>query len=110
MNLTVTGLGKPSDLNKTTYEEYCRLYLIERINDVIPSLTSKITYNGIYRLINIIHSDLFTDLDNETTKIILLNKIYSLFMAQYNEILSREYLMDHLNHLSKICEEFKKGK
>ena len=88
----------PKDLTKETYYVYCRLYLIQKIHDVIP-ISSLIEYRHIATLINGIDPFLFMNLHIETNKILLLNHIYSMFMS-LNAELSKEFLYDIMVHLA----------
>ena len=58
-NQTVNGIN-PRDLTEETYDIYCRLYLIQNINEVIP-ITSLLNYGHVYKLINSIDPILFND-------------------------------------------------
>ena len=98
-NYATTGRVNPKELTEDTYEHYCRLYLIERIYEIIPS-TSNLEYGHVSKLINCISSSLFKNLQLETNKIILLNKIYSLFREATNEIISHEFLYNQMVHIA----------
>ena len=106
---TMLGKVNPRELNETTYYYYCTLYLTERIYEVIP-VTSDIQYGDVAKLINAINPELFERLYVETNKVILLNQIYSLFMQASNEELSREFLYNHVTHLSKYDPELYEDK
>ena len=95
----VIGRINPKDLNEDTYEYYCRLYLIERIYEIIPA-TSEIEYKHVAKIINSIDTILFKNLYVETNKILLLNQIYSLFMQLSNEEISRVFLYERITHLA----------
>ena len=105
MEVKLTGgtqmIGKvnPRDLTPETYEYYCRLYLIERIYEVIP-VTSEIEYRHVAKIINAIDPVLFRNLNVETNRILLLNEIYSRFMTNTDEQLSREFLYDKVAHIA----------
>ena len=98
---TNNGMGgvNPRELTPETYEYYCRLYLIERIHAIIPA-TSPLNYGNVAKLINCIDPILFENLNLETNKLLLLNKIYSLFMSATNEEISREFLYKHVSHIA----------
>jgi hypothetical protein len=98
---TNNGVGgvNPRELTPETYEHYCRLYLIERIYEVIPG-TSTTSYGNVAKLINCIDPILFENLNLETNKLLLLNKIYSLFMSASNEEISREFLYKQVSHIA----------
>ena len=96
---TTIGRINPKELTPETFEYYCRLYLIERIYEVIP-VTSEIQYGNVCNLINSVDSILFNNLQIETNKILLLNQIYALFMQLSNEALSREFLYEKVSHLA----------
>ena len=98
---TNNGMGgvNPRELTPDKYEYYCRLYLIERIYSVIPG-TSGLTYGCVAKLINSIDPILFEDLHLETSKLLLLNEIYSSFMSASNEEISREFLYNHVCHIA----------
>lgn len=104
---TVTGRVNPAELTPETYEYYCRLYLIERIYEEIP-ITSVLEYGHVAKLINSISSTLFKNLQLETNKILLLNKIYSLFRSASNEEISREFLYEKMVHLAS-CDPYLNG-
>ena len=89
----------PRELTSDTYHYYCRLYLIEKIYEVIP-VTSEIEYGHITKLINCIDPVLFKNLYLETNKLLLLNQIYALFMEATNESISREFLYEKMVHLA----------
>ena len=93
-NQTVNGIN-PRDLTPETYDIYCRLYLIQNITDVLP-VTCMINYGSVYKLINSIDPVLFDDFRSHTAKLLLLNQIYSMFMA-VNVELSREFLYEKLS-------------
>jgi hypothetical protein len=95
----MTSTVNPAELNEETYDEYCRLYLIEKIYGAIP-VTSPVGYKHVAKLINCIHPSLFKNLQTETAKLILLNKIYSLFM-QLDVELYRAFLYEQVTHISK---------
>ena len=95
----IFGNINPKELTEETYEYFCRMYLIERIYEIIP-VTSEIEYGHISKLINCISPVLFKNLNLETNKILLLNKIYSLFMEATNEQLSREFLYEKMVHIA----------
>lgn len=97
-NQTVNGIN-PKELTPETYDIYCRLYLIQNINDVIP-VTCLLNYGHIYKLINAIDPILFKDFSSHTGKLLLLNEIYSTFMS-FNVELSREFLYNLLTHLAE---------
>lgn len=90
----------PKELTPEKYEYYCRLYLIENIYSIIPSMSS-LTYGCVAKLINCIDPILFEGLNVETNKLLLLNEIYSLFMSASNEEISREFLYEQVTHISK---------
>lgn len=90
----------PTELNEETYVVYCKLYLIERIFEVIPS-TSLVQYRHVSKLINSINPILFNDLNTETGKLILLNKIYSTFKSGTNEDLYRPFLYEKISHIAQ---------
>ena len=94
---------KQSELNSTTYPVYCNLYLIQKIYDELPASLG-FTYGDVSIIINSIDSRLYNNLCNETTEIILLNQIYTLFM-QNNVELSREVLKGLVSHLSSLYPE-----
>lgn len=96
-NQTVNGIN-PKDLTEETYDIYCRLYLIQNINEVIP-ITCLLNYGHVYKLIYSIDPVLFDDFNSHTRKLLLLNQIYSLFMAVDVE-LSREFLYEKLTYLA----------
>lgn len=93
----VSGVN-PSELTKETYFKFCRLYLIQEINKVIP-ITCPIQYRHIFKLINSISPALFDSLHTETGKVILLNEVYALFMSVEAE-LSREFLYGIINYIA----------
>lgn len=88
----------PLELTKETYIEYCRLYLTDKIHAIVP-IGSLLEYRHVSRIIKLIDSNLFLNLNTETGKLILLNKIYSLFMEAGNHQLSREFLHKLLDEL-----------
>ena len=102
-NMNMGGVN-PSELTPETYVYYCKLYLIERIAEVIPS-TSITEYGDVCKLINCIDPILFKNLQLETNKLLLLNKIYSLFMEGTKEELSREFLYEKVCHIAKYNPE-----
>ena len=102
----LTGTINPRDLNKKTYVEYCRLYLTEKIYEQIPA-TCPLKYNHVSRLINCINPIMFDNLTVETNKILLLNKIYSLFMVTDVE-LYRPFLYELIMHISGYNPELYK--
>ena len=95
------GKINPKELTEDTYEYYCRLFLIERINEVIP-ITSEVQYRHIVKIIHSVNPILFEKLHLETNKILLLNEIYSKFMMVTNEELSREYLYKQMVALADV--------
>ena len=97
----------PTELNEESYIEYCRLYLIQRVYEVLSSYG--VEYGNIYRLINAIDPSYFDSLITETGKILLINKIYSIFMATYNMEISREYLYQHAENLAKYNPSLYRG-
>ena len=94
-----TGVVNPKELTPDTFKYYCRLYLIERIYEVIP-VTSMIEYGHITKLIYCVDPILFKNLHLETNKILLLNEIYCLFMENTNQELSRQFLYEKISHLA----------
>lgn len=92
----VSGVN-PLELTKETYDKFCRLYLIQEINNVIP-ITCPIQYRHIFKLINSISPALIDSLNTETGKVILLNEVYALFMSVDAE-LSREFLYDTIEYI-----------
>lgn len=96
-NQTVSGIN-PKDLTEETYDIYCRLYLVQKINEVIP-VTCLLNYGHVYKLINSIDPVLFMDFKSHTGKLLLLNKIYSLFMS-VNVELSRQFLYEQISYLA----------
>ena len=83
-----------------SYEAYLkRLYLIEKIYEVIPS-TSMVQYKDVANIINSINSVLFEELDKETNVVLLINQIYSMFLSITNEELSRVFLYEKVKHLA----------
>ena len=72
----------PKELTPETYEHYCRLYLIENIYETIHS-TSCLDYGCVSKLINSIDPILFKNLNLETNKLLLLNKICNNFNASF---------------------------
>lgn len=107
MEVTLTGkvsdaaIGRinPKELTPETYIHYCRLFLTERVFEVIPQ-GSTTNYGHISKLINCIDPILFKNLNLETNKVLLLNKIYALFMEATEEQLSREYLYNKITQLA----------
>lgn len=91
----VTGIN-PKELTKETYEHYCRLYLIQKIYDALDTAEYKVVAN----IINSIDAVLFNNLQLETNKLLLLNEIHSLIMANMDVNLSREFLYDKMVHLA----------
>ena len=65
----------PKELNEDSYVEYCKLYLIQRIYEIIPAISGT-EYKHISTLINCINRDMFLSLNTETGRILLLNKIF----------------------------------
>lgn len=98
-HVSTTGIN-PADLTPDTYEYYCRMFLIERIYEIIP-IVSNIQYGDVSRLINRVDSILFKDLHLETNKILLLNRIYCLFMESTNQMISKEFLYEKVSHIAK---------
>ena len=96
-NQTVNGIN-PRELTPETYDIYCRLYLIQNINDVLDA-TCILNYSHVYKLIYSIDPILFDNFTTHTGKLLLLNQIYSLFMAANTE-LSREFLYQKLTYLA----------
>lgn len=96
-NKTANGIN-PKELTPETYDIYCRLYLIQNINEVIP-ITAMINYGHVYKLINAIDPILFNDINTHTGKLLLLNQIYAMFMSVDVE-LSREFLYEKLTFLA----------
>lgn len=88
----------PRELNEDSYVEYCRLYLTERLYEVTP-VTAIFNYGNISRIIKCINRDMYLNLNTETGKLLLLNKIYSLFM-EGNQAYDREFLYKHMCHLA----------
>lgn len=94
------GQIDPRELNLETYYEYCQLYLGERIYEQIP-ITSPIDYRTVMKVLDCVSDVLLDNLNTETGKIILINKIYSLFRKICDVELSREFLYEQAVHLSK---------
>ena len=97
-NQTVNGIN-PKELTPETYDIYCRLYLVQNITEVLP-VTCTLSYGSVYKLINSIDPILFMDLNTHTSVLLLLNQVYSLFMAMDVE-LSREFLFEKIDYLVK---------
>lgn len=97
MEAKLSGRVNPMDLNNDTYPIYCQLYLIQNIYEIIPS-TSLIEYRHVSGLIKLIPNVLYQNLNTETDKLLLLNKIYQLFM-EFGVELSREYLYQLVSNL-----------
>lgn len=95
----LTGRINPKELNEVTFKYYCRLYLIEKIYEVIPS-TSQVQYKDVANIINSINTVLFEELNKETNVILLLNQIYSMFLSITNEELSRVFLYEKIKHIA----------
>ena len=94
---------KRGELNSATYPTYCNLYLIQKIYDELPASLG-INYSDVSAIINSIDNGLYNNLCNETTEIILLNQIYTLFMQ--NEVeLGRDFLKGLVSHLSSLYPE-----
>ena len=96
-NLLPNGIN-PKELTRETYLEYCELYLIDKIYAVIP-ITVPLSYNNVSKLIGCINTHLFLTLNTETSKLLLLNRIYTLFMEAGNFELSKEFLYELVKNL-----------
>lgn len=88
----------PKDLTEDKYIDFCKMYLTERIHEVIPP--TELLYRHVSKLIKCIRPVLFKDLYIETNKILLLNKIYSLFMEVDVE-LSRAFLYEKVSYIAQ---------
>lgn len=85
------------EFNKETYVEFCLLYLKDRFYKEVP-ITCPLEYRHISKLINTISSSMLLDIQTATTQLILINKIYSLFLSIGVEY-SKEFIHDCINHL-----------
>lgn len=94
---------KENELNSSTYPIYCNLYLIQKIYEEIPS-SFGLLYSDVAHLINAIDESLYDSLNTETSEIILLNQVYSLFMQNDIE-LDREFLYELVHHLYNLYPE-----
>ena len=74
--------------------------LMQELYSVIPP-SAELYYDNVFKLINLIDPELLDceNLINETTKILLVNQIYSIFMASGHEF-SREFLFEKVNHIA----------
>lgn len=92
----------PDELNIDTYPQYCKMYLIQQINDYIQPNMS-LTYFDVYKLINSIDDILFLNLRNTSGVLLLSNKVYQLFMC-VNMELNREFLFNVVYHVAQYCK------
>lgn len=91
---------KREELDTTSYPIYCNLYLIQKIYEAIPS-SEGIEYCDITTIVNLVDTKLYDSLCSETTEIILLNQVYTLFMQNGIE-LKRDFLYELVHHLSNL--------
>ena len=82
---------KAEELTKETYPIYCRMFLTERMYKQVP-ITSPLNYGHIFTLVNGVEKVLFEQLNTETGKLLLTNRLYSMVMALTGEEFSREFL------------------
>lgn len=103
-------LINPKEFTNDTYVDFCRLYMIERMHEVTP-INTMLDYKTITRLINSFEYSRWLKLINDTEKIVFINKIYNLCMAQTNGIehYSREFLYDHLTYLATMYPSLNRG-
>lgn len=86
-----------NEFTKETYVEFCRLYLNDKFYKEVP-ITCPLEYRHISKLINTISSTMFMDIRTETTQLVLINKIYSLFLSIGVEY-SKEFIHNCIIHL-----------
>lgn len=92
------GILNPADLTADTYIHYCRLYLTDKIWALCP-VASPINYGHVSRIVGLIDYKLFKNLNIETNKVLLLNYIYSTFLACTDYMLPKDKLYEFVDHL-----------
>ena len=96
---------KSEELTPELFIVYCKLYIADNMYKQIP-VTSQLNYNHISMLMEAIDDTLFRNINTETGKLLLANKIYSLVMRVSGEEFSREFLYKLADDLSQCMPEF----
>lgn len=91
----------PKELTRDLYLQYCRMYLTQKICEVIPSTSPTNEYH-VKCSIEGVDTVLFDHIDTETGKLILVNAIYQMFTYVTEEELSREYLYELVSNLAEV--------
>ena len=86
------------NFNESTYEYYCRLYLIEEIYEIIP-VDSEIDYGIVAKIICSLDPILFTRLNTDMGKVTMANEISRLFMFIGDTRLPEDLLIKFVTYL-----------
>ena len=93
---------KADELNIDTYPIFCKMYLIQQINDYIqPNMI--LTYLDVSKLINSIIDVYFLNLSTNSGILLLSNKLYQTFMC-VNMQLDRQFLFGLVSHIAQYSK------
>lgn len=100
-----TGKGyiNPKELTPETYKVYCEMYLGQKIYDVIKPSVSNVSFRMVTRVIDCVNYSLYNNLHLETNKVLLLNKLYTLFLQNMNIELPKDFLYNLTDHLAEYA-------
>lgn len=99
------GKIEKEHLTRSSYIEFCRMYITENIFNEL-SVNYPITFLDISSKIKRIRNDMFSDLGTETSKMLLLNKIYYLFM-ELGFQLDKDFLYQKVNYITEFNPRLK---
>lgn len=97
------GMINPKELTPETYRLYCELYLSQKIYEVIKPVSKDTNFRMVSRIIDCISASLYDNLNLETNKVLLLNKLYALFLQNLNLEISKEFLYNLVDHLANYA-------
>lgn len=99
-------LINPQELTPETYKIYCVLYLSEHIYNLIKDKTD-VKYARVKRIVDATESVLLDNLHTQTNKVLLINKIYSLFLEYENIQLPKEYLNELVCYIASMNPSYR---